>query len=152
MQKNITEEAEKIDSDFTAEAISLNMCTRPIYLILCSGFITFLFSISHGWHSLTQFFLFITVLSIAFFFWFPYSKFVKRQVAITKVTVDIGSHCLFPREIDYVVCRANGNMFEFHLHRSNEATQIRMEDEWKTATRDRLKQWCEKFDIRFVEK
>ncbi|NEU30496.1 hypothetical protein GN156_06825 [bacterium LRH843] len=143
----------KDEDEFVADAISLNMGAGSFLVTLCFAFVTFLFVLSNGWgDSVTTFFLTLSLLLLAFSIWFPYSNFVKRQVIITPKTVKIGKRYIYPVEIRHVISRANGNMIEFHLTHTKEATQVRMEDKDKIATRDRLKKWCEKLQVKFIEK
>lgn len=138
---------------FEANSISLNTSARPMYLTISLVMLTVLFFWSHGWQSLiTKILFYVTIVSVAFTVWFPYSSFVKRKVKMGEDSVWIGRKMIYVNEISHVVSRTSGTMIEFHLVHSKEAEQVRIENEEQIEARDFIKKWCAEREISFTEK
>lgn len=56
------------------------------------AFLTGLFMYSHSWITVTKWFFTLTVISLGFSIWFPYSPFVKMRLKIMNENVYVGKY------------------------------------------------------------
>lgn len=155
IRTNLEKKSNKVDESEAAyifPGTSINMGSNSFFLTLMFIFMTWMLSYPFGWdHAITKSFLYVTIALLVFSFWFPYSKFVDRQVEVHDEFLKIGKRILSYGEIREIVCRSNGTILEFHLTYTNEPINIRPENEYQQEAWDFLKEWCPYVDIPFTE-
>lgn len=143
----------EFEADYVFPSMYLNVGVNNFYLTLCSMFITALFVWSHGWGDpITTFFLCLSVALLIYSFWFPYSRFVKKDVQVNAEFLKIGKRTLHYREIREIESYRHGDQIYFYLTYTNEPIIISPENEVKQEADDYLKTWCKQLEIPYIEK
>lgn len=147
----LKEGGEFMATEFSGEGISLNNSVRPAYGSLALIVITVLYFYSDGWATLTKSFMIVTIISVIFTVWFPYSPFVKVTLIAKGDVLQVGKKMMEADEIEKIVCEAYGLVVKFHLGQEKESLDLRMENDEQRKTRDFLQTWAKQHGVYFIE-
>lgn len=137
---------------YKGEGISLTRSARPMYLLISLLTISGLFMYSHGWSTITKWFVGVTIVVLIFCIWFPYSPFVKIELHITDDKVYIGKYLYTVKDIVKIINQREGIIIEFHMEHLNEPISVRMDEGFQKDSSDYLQMWANFHNISYETK
>jgi|SRR5690625_723693 len=138
-----------MEQTYKGHGISLTRSARPFYLFIFMAFLTGLFMYSHSWTTVTKCFFTLTVISLGFSIWFPYSPFVKMRLKITNENVYVGKYKYSAENIFKIVNEKQGIMIMFHIVGYEEPITVRMDEDYQKSATQFLEQWAKQQSISY---
>lgn len=137
---------------YKGEGISLTRSARPVFLFISLFVLSGLFMYSHGWTTITQWIVSLTIVVLIFCIWFPYSPFVKIELYIVDDQVHIGKYIYTIEQIDKIVNNKEGLTYDIHLINKTEPISIRMDEGFQKNSSDYIQQWANYHEIDYEKK